>query len=273
MKLGLIGYGNIAGSLLGVLAGQGFKAERLDVLARPGAEARAHDKLAPEGQAISDTFAVHASVEELIASGPDLVVEVATHVAVKESLIPCLRAGIDGVLVSVGALADAETEAALTAAAKEGGALLRIVPGAVGGIDMLAAARLSGGLEVTYTSRKPPLAWTGTPAEAKLDLATLDKAEVFYEGSARQAATDYPKNANVAATIALAGAGFEDTRVRMIADPEAPGNVHEYTVRSNALDFTIRLEGKPSPDNPKTSLSTVYSVARDILNAAGPVAI
>ena len=59
----------------------------------------------------------------------------------------------------------------------------------------------------------------------------------------------------------------------MIADPEAPGNVHEYTVRSNALDFTIRLEGKPSPDNPKTSLSTVYSVARDILNAAGPVAI
>lgn len=273
MKLGLIGYGNIAMSLPGVLAEQGLKLARLDVLARPGAEARAHDKLTLLAQGLSEYFEVHGSVGDLIAAAPDLVVEVATHVAVRDSLMPCLKAGIDGVLVSVGALADPETEAALTAAAKAGGALLRIVPGAVGGIDMLAAARLSGGLDVVYTSRKPPLAWAGTPAEASLDLATLKSAELFYEGSARQAATDYPKNANVAATIALAGTGFDATRVRLIADPEAPGNVHEYTVRSNALDFTIRLEGKPSPDNPKTSLSTVYSVAREILNAAGPVAI
>lgn len=273
MRLALIGYGNIAGSLLGVLADHGLKLARLDVLARPGAEARAHDRLAPLAQDLGETFRVHGSVGDLIAAAPDLVVEVATHVAVRDSLLPCLKAGIDGVLVSVGALADPATEAVLTEAARDGGAKLRIAPGAVGGIDMLAAARLSGGLDVVYSSRKPPLAWTGTPAEAQLDLAALDKAEVFYEGSARQAATDYPKNANVAATIALAGAGFEATRVRMIADPEAQGNIHEYSVRSNALDFTIRLTGKPSPDNPKTSLSTVYSVAREILNAAGPVAI
>lgn len=273
MRLALIGYGNIATSLLGILAEQGLVLDRLDILARPGAEDRAKEKLSASASTLGGGLEIHGSVETLIESKPDLVVEVATHDAVRESLLRCLEAGIDSVLVSVGALADAETETALHDAAKTGGALLRIVPGAVGGIDMLAAARLSGDLDVTYISRKPPQAWQGTPAEQKLNLATLATAEVFYEGSAREAARDYPKNANVAATIALAGAGFEATRVKMIADPQAPGNIHEYTVRSNALDFSIRLEGKASPDNPKTSLSTVYSVAREILNAAGPVAI
>lgn len=73
--------------------------------------------------------------------------------------------------------------------------------------------------------------------------------------------------------MALAGLGFEDTQVRMIADPSASGNIHEVSVRSGALDFTIRLEGKPLPGNPKTSASTVFSVAREVLNAVRPVAI
>lgn len=273
MRLGLIGYGNIASALLGVLAEQGFRAERLEVLARAGALDRARAALEPGAARIADGFALHEDVDSLIAAAPDMVVEVATHHAVHDAAPRCLAAGIDTVVVSVGALADAAVETALREAALAGGAQLRLVPGAVGGIDMLAAARLSGLDEVIYTSRKPPRAWEGTPAEAELDLATLTEARVFYEGNARQAASDYPKNANVAATIALAGAGFEATRVQMIADPQAPGNIHEFTVRSGALDFTVRLEGKPSPDNPKTSLSTVYSVAREILNAAGPVVI
>lgn len=273
MRLGLIGYGNIATTLLKVLAEQGLALDRLDLLAKPGAEARASDALAPLAAKVTGAFAVHGQVDQLIAAQPDLVVEVATHGAVRSSLLPCLQAGINGVIVSVGALADAGLEAALTEACTRSGALLRIVPGAVGGIDSLAAARLSGGLEVTYTSRKPPRAWKGTPADAALDLDGLYEATVFYTGTAREAARDYPKNANVAATIALAGAGFEATRVEMIADPNAPGNVHEYHVRSNALNFTVCLEGLPSPDNPKTSLSTVYSVAREILNAAGPISI
>lgn len=170
-------------------------------------------------------------------------------------------------------MADPQTEAALTKAATAGGTQMRLVAGAVGGIDMLAAARLSGLTEVTYTSRKPPAAWRGTPAEKILPLSTLASESTFYEGSARQAAQDYPKNANVAATVALAGLGFEDTQVRMIADPSASGNIHEVSVRSGALDFTIRLEGKPLPGNPKTSASTVFSVAREVLNAVRPVAI
>lgn len=273
MRLGLIGYGNIARALLGVLADEGLQLSALDVLARPGAEGRATGAFDGPDKRLGVTARVHTEASALIAAKPDLVVEVATHEGVKNGVLPCLTAGIPCVVVSVGALADAELETALRDAAKAGNTRLHLVPGAVGGIDALVAAKLSGLTDVTYTSRKPPRAWLGTPAEALMDLAALTEAQTFYEGSAREAATAYPKNANVAATVALAGAGMDATQVRMIADPAAPGNVHEVTVRSEALDFTIRLEGKPSPDNPKTSLSTVYSVARAILNAAGPVAI
>ena len=96
---------------------------------------------------------------------------------------------------------------------------------------------------------------------------------MFFEGSAREAAQTYPFNANVTATLALAGIGFEDTKVRLVADPGVTRNVHEFSVRSACGDFTMRLEGFPSPANPKTSLLAGYSVARELLNRADAIVI
>jgi aspartate dehydrogenase len=95
----------------------------------------------------------------------------------------------------------------------------------------------------------------------------------FFEGTAREAARDYPQNANVAATVALAGRGMDATRVRLVADPGIAYNLHEVSVRSSAAEFTIRLEGRPSPDNPKTSLTAGYSIAREVLNRILPVVV
>lgn len=266
MHLGLIGYGNIAATLLKILDAEGALPSRISVLARPG---RAETAKA----AFAFPVEVFEQAADFIAATPDYVVEAATHAAVKGPVLDTLRAGIPVLVVSIGALADAETEAAIREAATAGKTQAHLSNGAVGGIDMLAAARLSGIDSVAYTSRKPPQAWGGTPAEKLLDLAALTKATTFYEGTARQAATDYPKNANVAATIALAGAGWQATTVRMVADPSVSANIHEFTVRSGALDFTVTLEGKPSPDNPKTSVSTVYALARAVLNQTAPLTI
>ena len=96
---------------------------------------------------------------------------------------------------------------------------------------------------------------------------------IFFEGTARRAATDYPQNANVAAAVAIVGLGFDATTVRLIADPMAARNVHEVSVRASCGDFELRLEGHPSPLNPKTSLMAGFSVAREILNRTGALVI
>lgn len=256
MHLGLIGHGAIGG---GILADLPEGVSRVTLLVRPG-------RVAPAGvTAVGDPAS-------LLSARPDLVVECAGHGAVRDAVPGLLRAGIDTVVVSVGALADAGLETALRAAAAGGGRLI-LPAGAVGGIDLLSALSGAGPVEVRYTGTKPPAAWRGTPAEALLDLDALSAPATFFEGTAREAASAYPKNANVAATLALAGAGFDATRVALVADPAAPGNLHACEVRSGIARFEIRVENRPSAGNARTSAATIHSALREIRNRIGPVVI
>ncbi|MBY6162700.1 aspartate dehydrogenase [Mameliella alba] len=262
MRLGLIGFGNIGRTLLELLARADLRPAHLAVLVRPGREA-----------ALPAKVVAVTSAEALLSERPDLVIECGGHSAVAEHGPKVLRAGVDMVQVSVGALADAGLEAQLRGAAQEGGARLILPAGAVGGLDLLSALSAAGDLHVTYRGIKPPKAWAGSPAEEVLDLDGLAAREVFFRGSAREAARAFPKNANVAAALALAGAGFEATQVELIADPAAPGNLHEYDVRSPVANYAMQIENLPSADNVKTSVSTVYSVLREIRNRMTPVVI
>jgi predicted dinucleotide-utilizing enzyme len=51
------------------------------------------------------------------------------------------------------------------------------------------------------------------------------------------------KNANVAATIALAGIGFDATRVRIVADPKISENIHEREVHGTFDSFKMSIAG------------------------------
>lgn len=264
--LAVVGYGTIAGLALEAVAARlEHPLDRVVICARPEGRDRAGALLAAVGPRLAREHSVVVTTAELLAAHPDLVVEAAGHAAVAALGPAVLAAGIDLVVSSVGALADADLAARLDTAARAGGGRLALLPGAIGGLDILAAARLSGLEAVAYVSRKPPAAWRGTPAEALLDLAAIREPATFYEGSAATAARDFPKNANVAATVALAGLGFEATRVRLVADPTTTRNVHEIVFRSAAADVTIRIEGRPSPGNPKTSATTGWSLAHAIL--------
>jgi aspartate dehydrogenase len=84
----------------------------------------------------------------------------------------------------------------------------------------------------------------------------------IFDGSARQAALRFPQNANVAAAIALAGVGFDLTRVHLFADPGISGNLHRIEAAGAFGRFQIELAGVALPDNPRTSRLTVGSLAR-----------
>ncbi len=273
-RLGMIGAGGMAETVLTALA-EGLTAPlgHFGILVRSGSEQRALALLERIGPKLALATSVHTDLAALLADSPDAVAECAGHIAVRQYGETILKSGCDLVVISIGALADDDLRATLLSAAQRHGARLVLPSGAVGGLDALGAARLSGLQTVTYTGRKPPKAWRGTPAERLLDLDALSAPEIFFEGTARQAATDYPQNANVAAAVAIAGLGFDATTVRLIADPKAARNVHEISVRAGCGDFDLRLEGHPSPLNPKTSLMAGFSVAREILNRTGALVI
>ncbi len=269
MRLGIIGYGNIGRTLVDLLADRPVDAlvllvrsERVDQLRGALAECRA-----------AASVKVVGTAEELIAAGPDLVVECAGHSVATAAVPALLEASIDVILVSIGVFADPATETRLRNAAEVGRAQLILPAGAIGGIDILASLAAGGGVKVSYRGIKPPAAWAGTPAETLLDLSALTNPAVFFKGSAREAAQTYPKNANVAATLALAGAGFDATLVELVADPGASGNIHSYSVESPLARYSMTIENAASAGNARTSVATVYSVLREINNRRSSVVI
>jgi aspartate dehydrogenase len=240
-RIGLIGHGAIAKALLQTIAPWNTQVEVVGIVRRT-----------PGG----------TTIDELLQQKPDLIVECAGHEALRTRGPQVLAAGIDLLIASTGALADASIETALRDAAAGGKSRALLIAGAVGGLDALAAARHAGLGEVLYVGRKPPGAWRGTAAEETVDLAQISSATQIFEGSARQASLRFPQNANVAAAIALAGVGFDKTRVQLFADPGISGNLHRIEAQGAFGKFHIELAGIALPDNPRTSRLTVGSLAR-----------
>lgn len=209
---------------------------------------------------------------EQLPDGLGAVVDCAGHAALAQFGPGILRAGHRLVTVSLGALADAELHDRLTAAASDGGGTLILASGAIGGLDTLRAARAGGLSRVRYVGRKPPKGWIGSPAEDTLDLnAPLNGAQTHFTGSARAAALAYPKNANVAAAVALAGLGFDDTQVELIADPDVHENIHQIEAEGMFGRFSFEIRGKPLPDNPRSSALAAMSAVAAVLELQAPI--
>lgn len=201
----------------------------------------------------------------------DLLIDCAGHGGLTAHGVPALSRGINVLTLSLGALADVALTKKLTDAAREGGTTLHLATGAIGGLDALRAARVGGLRRVTYTGRKPPEGWRGSAAEAALDLAGLKAPAVHFTGSAREAALQYPKNANVAAAVALAGTGFDQTEVRLIADPQAAGNTHEIDAEGAFGTLRFTLTGNSLPDAPRSSALAAMSAIAALKEAAAPI--
>lgn len=260
MRLGFLGFGSIA-------------RDTVDALRAAGADVQLAGAFALDPPADAGDVTFHDSVAALLAAGTDLVVECASQRAVAEHGETVLAAGVPLLVVSIGALGDDDLRERLRTAAARHGTQLLLPAGAVGAIDALAAARLAGLERVTYRARKPASAWKGSAADELCDLDGLTEPATFYRGNARDAARLFPKNSNVAATVALAGIGFDRTEVELVADPAATDNLHTIAADGAAGRFEISLSGKPSPANPKTSMLTAMSVARVIINRQAALVI
>lgn len=203
-----------------------------------------------------------ATLDEGLAAC-DLVVECASQEAVVAHGERVLLAGKDLVLLSVGALGDDALRARLEAAARRTGRRVHVPSGAVAGVDGLRAAAEAGVDEVVLTTSKPP-AGLGVDAQS---------ATTLFEGPAREAVKRYPKNVNVAATLALAGVGFDRTRVRIVADPALARNTHRIEVRGAFGEMTLTVANEPFPENPKTSWLAALSAIALLRRLVSPIVV
>ncbi len=254
-RIAILGLGAIGRNLLASIQSSLVPKAPLAALVRPSSVA------ASEHPAGVETF---TDIDALLRWKPDLAIECAGHEVVRSVVPALLQAGVDVIIVSIGALGDAALRDSLAAAASAGRARLMTVSGAIGGLDALDAARGAGIRSVSYTGRKPPQAWRGTPAEQACDLSAITEATLVFEGTAADSARLYPKNANVTAAVALAGVGFEKTAVRMMADPGVTKNVHELEVEGDFGRFVIRLENSALPTNARTSWLAALSIEAEL---------
>ncbi|ARE83287.1 L-aspartate dehydrogenase [Roseovarius mucosus] len=259
MRLVLVGWGAIGSEVARLLKARAAPVDLVGVAVR--------DTARDIGVPLIDDPAALAALR------PDLVVEAAGRAAVMPWGLASLSAGADFVAASTSAFADEGTLEALLDVARRNRRQVLIPPGALGGIDALAAAARLPLASVVHEIVKPAPAWRGTEAERLCDLSGLTAQHCFFDGTAREAARRFPQNANVALITALAGLGPDQTRLRLIADPDATGNRHRVTAQGDFGRMEIVLDNLPLASNPKSSALTALSLVRLIENRAGPLVI
>ncbi len=263
-RIGIIGFGAIGGALLEAWRARPVQGHVLAaLLVRPHQREEAQRRCEPAG------VRVCTAIDEFLAEDLQLALEVAGQGAVREHGQRILGAGVELILVSVGALADAALAQGLEEAAAQGRSRLSLPVGAIAGLDGLRSMRRAGLSKVKYTSTKPPASWKDTPADGAFRLDELKAATVIFSGTAAEAARLYPKNANLAAAVAMAGLGLEHTQVELIADPFSTRNIGRIDAEGACASMTLVLGGQSAADNPKTSQITGMSILAALENQAG----
>jgi aspartate dehydrogenase len=255
MRVGLIGYGTIARRLAGLIQ----PTDNIDLV---GALVR--DPVKPRPHSLP----VFAGAEQLLALRPDVVVELGGHAALRTHVPALLRAGVDVILVSVGALAEPLWEQAVVESARTGGSQAIVASGAIGALDALASAAVGGLTRVTHVTRKP--------ARALLDAseaAQLQTPRELFRGSAREGALRFPESINVVAAVSLAGAGFDCTEVRVIADPSIERNTHEVIAEGAFGSLRFEIRNVPTEDNPRTGEIVAMSVLHCLRRRREPLVV
>lgn len=234
-KVGIIGCGAI-GTLIAEAAGIGLV--ECDELVLYDYNTEKAEKLR---KSLHFPVRVVKSVGEMIKLKPAVIVEAASQQAVREYTHEILTKNIELVVMSVGALLDLDLKSEK----------IHIPAGAIGGLDAISTAALAGIDEVILTTRKNP---------ETLDMDNRQE-ELVYEGNAQEAVKLYPKEMNVAATLALT-IQPEKVKVKVISDPKVDRNVHEIRVKWRYGDMFLKFENDPHPENPGTSALAAWSAIK-----------
>jgi aspartate dehydrogenase len=207
---------------------------------------------------------VARSLADAAQFAPDLIVECAHPDVTHRHGAEFLKYA-DYLPLSVNALADPATEAALDSACLQSGRHLFIPHGALIGLDNLVEMREEW-TEVTITFHKHPdnIDYTASGIARE----SIQDKTVLYDGPVRGVARLFPRNVNTMTTCALATVGLDRCRAVLVADP-ALGDVAIAQVRAVARDGSIHESRKQQLMSGVSGTEMLASQFGSVLRAAG----
>ncbi|PNX52616.1 MAG: aspartate dehydrogenase [Thermoplasmata archaeon M9B2D] len=201
-------------------------------------------------------------VEEFLKD-VDVVFEAASQQAVTTYAVAVLEAKRDLIIMSIGSLFDDAFRKRLEDIARKYHRKIYLPSGAVCGIDGVLAARIEKLDSVTLVTTKPP---------ASLG-KSVDQRTVVYKGTARDAVKQFPRNINVAACLSLAGVGFDETIVEIVADPVETRISHKILAHGRFGRLRAEVENMPNPNNPQSSYMASLSAIAILRKILDPIQI
>lgn len=207
-----------------------------------------------------------------LAGRAEILLEAVPTAAFRAVVEPALASGMSVITVSGAALLDNMDLGDI--AARHGGRLV-LASGAIVGLDAIKALALGRIESVRMITRKPPksLATAKQVVEQGIDVMSLNEPLRLFEGSARDAARNFPANVNVAAAVALAGIGPDRTRIEIWADPGIERNTHVVTVEADVARIEVSIANVPSPGNPGTGRITAPSMLAAMIGLVSPMTV
>jgi aspartate dehydrogenase len=201
---------------------------------------------------------------DLVSIAPDIVLEAASSEAVREWGDIALSVARRFVVSSSSAFVDHELLCRLRETARRHGSQLVVSPGALAGIDALAAAARLGIHEVRHRIIEPPSSWATHANQAMAGVSS--ERVILFRGSAREAARQFPLNANVTIVSALSAIGLDRTIVELVADPATDSNSHEIYASGDFGSLVVKMENRPLASNPKSSELAALALLRLVEN-------
>jgi len=255
LKVAVWGYGAIGKTV----------ARALDAGEVPGASLSAI--VARKGSTASADGYAELPLADAIASS-DLIIECAGVRAVREQGPGIVAAGTALLVASVGALCDETLRRSLLA----GPGTLHLTTGAIGGLDILAAASRGGGLEqVTLTTTKK----SSSLIQPWMDDRTIsslrtDEETTLFDGGVLEAIELFPRSLNVAVALAHATGMWAETRVVLRASRTATRTTHHVAASGRSGDYDFTVMNRPLESNPATSTTVPSAILQGIARLASP---
>lgn len=190
-KIGILGSGRLASIIAKAISSGAVEGVELTCIFSRNLET---------AKALGDEFSCFTtnSIDEFMEQKPDYVLEAAKREVVEDYTHTILEKGADILILTTGVFADQEFYNKTKEVALKTGQKVHLVPGAVGGFDIMETAKLMGDVSAKFNCTRKNIT-----------------EETSFDGTIGELYAQNQNHLNVAISVALGCCGLDDTQASM----------------------------------------------------------